>query len=155
MHVVFGANGRAGGETARALLERGESVRVVLRRREQARNGPPWVRMWPWRISSMLDAVVAALSGASGSVRAQSHSCQQRSTHMPTKSARHLRMASACATPKVVVLSSIARAASQGHRRRCHAQPDLRRCSTVPRRQSPSCDAAISSRRGARSRVRR
>lgn len=39
MHVVFGANGRAGGETARALIERGAAVRVVLRRREQA---APW-----------------------------------------------------------------------------------------------------------------
>ena len=36
MHVVFGANGRAGGETARALIERGEPVRVVLRRADQA-----------------------------------------------------------------------------------------------------------------------
>jgi uncharacterized protein YbjT (DUF2867 family) len=39
MHVVFGANGRTGGETARALIERGEAVRVVVRRPEQ---GEPW-----------------------------------------------------------------------------------------------------------------
>ncbi|THK34535.1 NmrA family protein [Ensifer sp. MPMI2T] len=39
MHVVFGAGGRAGGETARALIERGEQVRVVVRRPEQ---GEPW-----------------------------------------------------------------------------------------------------------------
>jgi uncharacterized protein YbjT (DUF2867 family) len=35
MHVVLGANGRAGGEVARALIARGAPVRVVLRRREQ------------------------------------------------------------------------------------------------------------------------
>lgn len=35
MYVIFGANGRAGGETARALIERSEPVRVVVRRREQ------------------------------------------------------------------------------------------------------------------------
>lgn len=39
MHVVFGANGRAGGETARALMANGEPVRVVVRRREQAKRG--------------------------------------------------------------------------------------------------------------------
>ena len=39
MHVVFGANGRVGGETARALIERGEPVRVAVRRPEQ---GEPW-----------------------------------------------------------------------------------------------------------------
>lgn len=66
MQVVFGANGRAGGETARALIERGEKVRVVLRKAEQAA---------PWRergaevaIASLddADAVAAALDGASG-----------------------------------------------------------------------------------------
>lgn len=65
MHVVFGANGRAGGETARALMERGAPVRVVLRRAEQAAR---------WReagaqvaVASIDDAaaVAAALDGAS------------------------------------------------------------------------------------------
>ncbi|MCU0733244.1 MAG: NmrA family NAD(P)-binding protein [Hyphomonas sp.] len=36
MFVVLGASGRAGGETARALMQAGERVRVVLRRPEQA-----------------------------------------------------------------------------------------------------------------------
>ena len=35
MHVVLGATGRAGGETASALLAQGEAVRVVVRRAEQ------------------------------------------------------------------------------------------------------------------------
>ncbi len=35
MHVVLGANGRAGGETASALLARGARVRAVVRRAEQ------------------------------------------------------------------------------------------------------------------------
>ncbi|RUV29673.1 NmrA family protein, partial [Mesorhizobium sp. M5C.F.Ca.IN.020.32.2.1] len=42
MHVVFGANGRAGGETARALMANGEPVRVVVRRREQ---GKAWAAL--------------------------------------------------------------------------------------------------------------
>lgn len=66
MHVVFGANGRAGGETARALLGRGEAVRVVLRRAEQA---PAWQALGATvAIASMDDAgaVAAALDGASG-----------------------------------------------------------------------------------------
>lgn len=66
MYVVFGANGRAGGETARALIERGKAVRIVLRRAEQAAQ---------WKgtgaqvaIASMEDAgaVAAALEDASG-----------------------------------------------------------------------------------------
>jgi uncharacterized protein YbjT (DUF2867 family) len=66
MHVVFGANGRAGGETARALLERGESVRVVLRRQEQ---GERWSALGAdVAVADILDpdAVAAALNGASG-----------------------------------------------------------------------------------------
>ena len=66
MHVVFGANGRAGGETARALIGRGEPVRVVLRRREQA---CPWQQLGAEvAIGSIDDAdsVAAALEGASG-----------------------------------------------------------------------------------------
>ena len=64
MHVVFGANGRAGGETARALLERGKAVRVVVRRPEQ---GDPWKsRGADVAIASIDDAnaVSAALQGA-------------------------------------------------------------------------------------------
>jgi uncharacterized protein YbjT (DUF2867 family) len=66
MHVVFGANGRAGGETARALIERGEAVRVVLRREEQA---APWKAVGAQVILASIDdvnAVTAALEGASG-----------------------------------------------------------------------------------------
>ncbi len=64
MHAVFGANGRAGGETARALIGMGEPVRVVLRRAEQGEV---------WRgsgaevaVASLddVDAVSAALDGA-------------------------------------------------------------------------------------------
>ena len=51
MHVVLGAAGRAGGETAGALLARGEAVRVVVRRPEQAD---------PWRARGA-DAVVASI----------------------------------------------------------------------------------------------
>lgn len=66
MRVVFGAGGRAGGETARALIERGEPVRVVLRRAEQAAR---WTGIGAQvAIADMEDAaaVAAALDGASG-----------------------------------------------------------------------------------------
>jgi uncharacterized protein YbjT (DUF2867 family) len=66
MYVVFGANGRAGGEVARSLIDRGEAVRVVLRRPEQ---GEPWkARGAEVAIAdiSVTDAAAAALAGASG-----------------------------------------------------------------------------------------
>ncbi len=66
MLVVFGANGRAGGETARALIARGETVRVVLRRPEQAAG---WTALGAEVAIASLDdagAVAAALDGASG-----------------------------------------------------------------------------------------
>lgn len=65
MHVVFGANGRAGGETARALIQQGEAVRVVLRTPEQA---APWEHVGAQvAIASIddADAVALALEGAS------------------------------------------------------------------------------------------
>lgn len=65
MHVVFGANGRAGGETARALLERGEPVRVALRRQEHAEK---WAALGAdVAVTDILDAaaVAAALERAS------------------------------------------------------------------------------------------
>lgn len=65
MHVIFGANGRAGGETARVLLERGEPVRVVLRRAEQ---GGRWKGTGAQVAIASIDdpdAVAAALAGAS------------------------------------------------------------------------------------------
>lgn len=64
MHVVFGANGRAGGETARALIERGERVRVAVRRAEQ---GERWKALGADVAVASLDdvnEVAAALTGA-------------------------------------------------------------------------------------------
>lgn len=66
MQVVFGANGRAGGETARALIERGEAVRVVVRRAEHAAG---WEGTGAQvAIANMEDAgaVAAALEGTTG-----------------------------------------------------------------------------------------
>lgn len=66
MYVVLGANGRAGGEAARALIERGEAVRVVLRRKEQ---GEKWTALGAEvavaRIEDV-DAMADALKGVSG-----------------------------------------------------------------------------------------
>jgi uncharacterized protein YbjT (DUF2867 family) len=66
MYVVLGANGRAGGETARALIEDGAAVRVVLRRPEQ---GAPWrARGAEVAIASIDDAeaLAEAFAGAAG-----------------------------------------------------------------------------------------
>jgi len=66
MYVVVGANGRAGGEVARALLERGETVRVVLRRREQ---GAKWTALGAEvAVASIEDtgAMADALKGVTG-----------------------------------------------------------------------------------------
>lgn len=65
MYVVLGANGRAGGETARALMERGEAVRVVLRRSARRRE---WEALGAEvAIASIehVDAMAEALNGAS------------------------------------------------------------------------------------------
>lgn len=64
MYVIFGANGRAGGETARALVERSEPVRVVVRRREQ---GERWKALGVEVAMASLDnaaEVSDALAGA-------------------------------------------------------------------------------------------
>lgn len=66
MYAVLGANGRAGGETARALIERGQAVRVILRRREQ---GETWAALGAEvAVASIEDtgAMADALAGASG-----------------------------------------------------------------------------------------
>ena len=66
MYVVLGANGRAGGEAARALIERGEAVRVVLRRKEQAEK---WTALGAEVAVASIedaDAMADALKCASG-----------------------------------------------------------------------------------------
>lgn len=66
MFVVFGANGRAGSEVAKALLAKGKAVRAVLRRPEQA---DAWQAAGAEAvIADMGDAaqVAAALEGAAG-----------------------------------------------------------------------------------------
>lgn len=66
MYVVFGANGRAGGETARSLIERGEAVRVVVRRAEQAARWADTAAQVAVADMEDAGAVAAALEGASG-----------------------------------------------------------------------------------------
>ncbi|RWO83659.1 NmrA family NAD(P)-binding protein [Mesorhizobium sp.] len=64
MYVVLGANGRAGGEVARALIAGGEAVRVVLHRKEQSDK---WTALGAEvAVASMEDvgAMAAALTGA-------------------------------------------------------------------------------------------
>lgn len=108
MHVVFGANGRAGGETARALIERGEAVRVVLRRPEQ---GAPWKALGAEiAVASMDDgdAVAAVLSGASSAFLLNPPPVEgdpyARTGKIGAALAEGVRRA---ALPKAVVLSSI------------------------------------------------
>lgn len=66
MHVVFGANGRAGGAVARALIESGEAVRVVLRSGKQRER---WAELGAEASIANIedvDAVTEALRGATG-----------------------------------------------------------------------------------------
>lgn len=66
MYVVLGANGRAGGETARALVDMGMPVRVVLR---QPGQGEKWAGLGAdVAIGAVEDeaSLVSAMKGASG-----------------------------------------------------------------------------------------
>lgn len=108
MYVVLGANGRAGGETARALIEMEVPTRVVLRRPEQA---APWVaRGAEVAIGSIDDvpSIAAALSNASGafllSPAPVSGDPYRRADEIGAALARAVRGAG---LPKVVALSSI------------------------------------------------
>lgn len=108
MYVVLGANGRAGGEAARALIERGEVVRVVVRRKEQ---GVRWTALGAEvAVASMedTDAMADALAGASGAfllnpppVSGDPYTRTQELGVALADAARRARL------PKAVVLSSI------------------------------------------------
>jgi uncharacterized protein YbjT (DUF2867 family) len=108
MHVVLGANGRAGGETARALIERGETVRVVLRCHEQ---GELWTALGAEVAVARIedaDAMAAALEGASGAfllnpppLRGDPYARTEELGAALADAARRARL------PKAVVLSSI------------------------------------------------
>lgn len=108
MYVVLGANGRAGGEAARALIERGEAVRVVLRRKEQ---GDEWTALGAEVAVASIednDAMADALKGASGSfllnpppVSGDPHARTEELGGALADAARRARL------PKAVVLSSI------------------------------------------------
>lgn len=108
MYVVFGANGKAGGETARALMDRGEPVRVVLRRAEQA---SPWKAHGAEVAIASIDdaaAVAAALEGASGAFLLTPPPAtgdpHVRTQEIGTALAEGARRAG---LPKAVVLSSV------------------------------------------------
>lgn len=108
MYVVLGANGRAGGEAARALIERGEAVRVVLRRKEQ---GEPWAALGAEVAVASIedaDAMGDALKGASGAfllnpppVSGDPYARTEELGAALADAARRARL------PKAVVLSSI------------------------------------------------
>lgn len=108
MHVVLGANGRAGGETARALIERGEAVRVVLRRPDQ---GDQWTALGAEVAIATIedaDAMADALKGASGAFLLNpppvSGDPYARTDELGAALAEAARRAH---LPKAVVLSSI------------------------------------------------
>ncbi|MCV9946255.1 MULTISPECIES: NmrA family NAD(P)-binding protein [Rhizobium] len=108
MYVVLGANGRAGGEVARALIELGEAVRVVLRCKEQ---GEKWTALGAEvAVASIEDAeaMAEALKGASGAfllnpppVSDDPYARTEELGAALTDAARRARL------PKAVVLSSI------------------------------------------------
>ena len=108
MHVVFGAGGRAGGETARALIAKGEPVRVVVRRAEQ---GERWkARGADVAIANLEDpdTVAAALEGAATAFLLNpppvSGDPFASTTKVSTGLVTALRRS---ALPKAVILSSI------------------------------------------------
>lgn len=108
MYVVLGANGRAGGEIARALIERGEAVRVVLRRKEQAEK---WTALGAEVAVASIedaDAIADALKGAQGAfllnpppVSGDPYQRTEDFGAVLASAARRARL------PKAVVLSSI------------------------------------------------
>ncbi|WP_119272814.1 NmrA family NAD(P)-binding protein [Taklimakanibacter deserti] len=108
MYVVLGANGRAGGEAARALIERGKAVRVVLRRRDQ---GEKWTELGAEVVVARIedsDAMADALKGASGAFLLNpppvSGDPYQRTEELGAALADAARRAH---LPKAVILSSI------------------------------------------------
>lgn len=108
MHVVLGANGRAGGETARALIERGEAVRVVLRRKEQGEKCAALGADVAVASIEDADAMADALKGASGAfllnpppVSGDPYARTEELGAALADAARRARL------PKTVVLSSI------------------------------------------------
>lgn len=108
MYVVLGANGRAGGETARALIESGIPVRVVLRQPEQAET---WTKLGAdVAIASIEDVpgLAAVLKDASGAFLLSpppvSGNPYRRADEIATALARSVRQAG---LPKVVALSSV------------------------------------------------
>jgi uncharacterized protein YbjT (DUF2867 family) len=108
MYVVLGANGRAGGETARALIEHGEAVRVVVRHPKQ---GEKWTALGAAVSVANIedtDAVADALKGASGAFLLNpppvSGDPYARTDELGAALAEAARRAH---LPKAVVLSSI------------------------------------------------
>jgi uncharacterized protein YbjT (DUF2867 family) len=108
MYVVLGANGRAGGEAARALIERGKAVRVVVRRKEQ---GEQWKTLGAQVAVASIedaDAMADALKGATGAfllnpppLSGDPHAQTEVLGAALADAARRARL------PKAVVLSSI------------------------------------------------
>jgi uncharacterized protein YbjT (DUF2867 family) len=108
MHVVLGANGRAGGEAARALIECGEAVRVVVRHKQQ---GEKWLALGAEvAVASIEDAeaLADALKDASGAffinpppVSGDPYARTEELGAALADAARRARL------PKAVVLSSI------------------------------------------------
>lgn len=108
MFVVLGANGRVGGETARALLDRGGTVRVVVRREDQ---GERWAALGAEVAVATFDdvgAMTEALRGAAGAFLLNpppvSFDPFVRTEELGKALAEAVRQAR---LPKVVVLSSV------------------------------------------------
>lgn len=108
MYVVLGANGRAGGETAQALLERGEAVRVVVRRPEQ---GEKWKSVGATVATADIDVpgtIAEALDGATAAFLLNpppvSGDPNARTAEIGAALAEAMKLAR---VPKLVALSSI------------------------------------------------
>lgn len=108
MYVVLGANGQAGGEAAQALLERGEAVRVVVRRPEQ---GEKWKSVGATVATADIDVpgtIAKALDGATAAFLLNpppvSGDPNARTAEIGAALAEAMKLAR---VPKLVALSSI------------------------------------------------
>ncbi len=115
MYVVLGANGRAGGETARTLIGMDGPTRVVLRRPEQAGT---WIGLGADVAIGCIEdvgSIAAALSDASAafvlSPAPVAGNPYERADEIGSALARAVRQAG---LPKVVALSSIGAQHSSG-----------------------------------------
>ena len=151
MHVVLGANGRAGGETASALIARGAKVRAVVRRAEQ---GERWRRRGAEVAVARIEDVASMTAAFAGAESAfllnPPFPDGDPFERAEANGAALAEAARAARLPRLVLLSSVGRSTPPAPASSPRSTASRRR-SPGRRRRPPSCARATSSRPGARS----